>query len=141
MIEGMIIRPFQVGEEDQVVAVWEACGLVVPQNDPYADIERKMREHPELFLVGERDGKLIVSVMAGYEGHLGWINYLAVHPDFRNSGLGKMIMEEAESLLKELGCPKINLQVRSTNQKVIDFYKRLGYHLEDIVNLGKRFTT
>ena len=76
--------------------------------------------------------------MAGYEGHRGWINYLAVAPEHQGKGLGRAMMAEAERLLREAGCPKINLQVRSANAKVIEFYRRLGYTVDDVVSLGKR---
>jgi ribosomal protein S18 acetylase RimI-like enzyme len=76
--------------------------------------------------------------MAGYDGHRGWINYLAVHPQHRRSGIGRRMMDEAESRLQAAGCPKINLQVRSKNAEVIEFYKRIGFKTDDVVSLGKR---
>jgi len=88
--------------------------------------------------VAERDGRVVGSVMAGYEGHRGQINYLAVLPDQRGSGLGRQLMDHAEAVLREMGAPKINLQVRAANRDVIDFYEALGYRVDDTVNLGKR---
>ena len=88
-------------------------------------------------MVGSINGAIVATVMGGYEGHRGWINYLAVHPDYQSSGIGKLITEEAEKLLREIGCPKINLQVRSTNVKIIEFYKKIGYKIDDVVSLGK----
>ena len=76
--------------------------------------------------------------MAGYEGHRGWLNYVAVTPEHRRGGLGRAMVEEAERLLREAGCPKINLQVRTSNQAVIKFYRRLGYVVDDVVSMGKR---
>lgn len=134
----MMIRPYQTTDLHSVVALWKLCGLVVPQNDPARDIQRKLKVNPELFLVGEIDGKIVASVMAGYEGHRGWINYLAVHPEFQGMGFGRKIMEHAETLLHDLGCPKVNLQVRLTNEKVISFYHQLGYRSDHVVGLGKR---
>ena len=134
----MNIRPFQSIDEAEVIQLWMDCGLVVPQNNPKRDIERKMRVNPELFLVGELDGKIIATCMAGYEGHRGWINYLAVAPPLQRQGYAKEIMAAAERLLSKAGCPKINLQVRSTNAKVIDFYKSIGFKIDDVVSLGKR---
>jgi ribosomal protein S18 acetylase RimI-like enzyme len=93
---------------------------------------------PEWFLVGILDGRIVASVMAGYEGHRGWINYLAVHPEHRLQGHGRQIMAEAERLLRTAGCPKINLQVRTNNQPVVAFYERIGYRIDDVVSLGKR---
>jgi ribosomal protein S18 acetylase RimI-like enzyme len=91
-----------------------------------------------MFFVGLLDERLIASVMAGYDGHRGWINYLAVHPDYQRSGFGRMMMQKAEESLRAAGCPKINLQVRSSNVAVIEFYKTLGFKADDVVSLGKR---
>src|SRR5271170_3786541 len=112
----MKIRPYQAGDEIAVITLWQSCGLVVPHNNPLADIRRKLQVAPELFLVGILDGRLIAGVMAGYEGHRGWINYLAVDPGLQGHGYGRQIMEHAENLLRSRGCPKINLQIRSTNR-------------------------
>lgn len=134
----MKIRPFQNADEDAVIQLWVQCGLVVPHNNPRRDIERKMKVNPEWFLVGEIDGQVVSTCMVGYEGHRGWINYLAVRPDFRRKGLGRQIMEHAESLLTAANCPKINLQIRSTNQGVIRFYENIGYSQDAVVSMGKR---
>jgi ribosomal protein S18 acetylase RimI-like enzyme len=82
--------------------------------------------------------KIVATVMAGYDGHRGWINYLAVHPDHQHTGIGRNMMDEAEIRLRAAGCPKINLQVRRTNSKMIEFYRKIGYKLDDVVSLGKR---
>jgi ribosomal protein S18 acetylase RimI-like enzyme len=132
------IRPFRPDETESVVALWEACDLIRPWNDPRKDIERKLRVDPELFLVAVEDELVVGVVMAGYEGHRGWINYLAVDLGRRRQGLGKRLMAAAERLLAERGCPKINLQVRSENADVIAFYVALGYMKDDVVSLGKR---
>jgi ribosomal protein S18 acetylase RimI-like enzyme len=137
-MEGMEIRPFEIGDETAVIALWRRCGLVVPHNDPVADIQRKLAVAPELFLVGIVDGRPAATIMAGYEGHRGWINYLAVDPDLQRHGHGREIMEHAERLLRDLGCPKINLQIRGTNRDVIEFYQRLGFKIDDVLSMGKR---
>ena len=134
----MLIRPFETSDEEAVVALWERCGLTRPWNDPHKDIGRKLRVRPGLFLVGVLDGEITATAMVGYEGHRGWISYLGVAPEHRRKGLGRAILAEAERLLREAGCPKINLQVRSTNSEVIAFYQRVGYVLDDVVSLGKR---
>ena len=134
----MEIRPFEPRDEEAVVQLWNDCGLVVPWNNPHRDIQRKLKVQPEMFLVACSDGKVIASVMAGYDGHRGWINYLAVHPQHQRLGIGKRLMEEAESRLRAEGCPKINLQVRTSNTDVIEFYKRLGFKMDNVVSLGKR---
>lgn len=134
----MEIRPFRLDDEASVIALWRRCGLIRPWNDPAKDIRRKLQVRPDLFLVGVLDGGVVASVMAGYEGHRGWINYLAVDPDHQSKGLGRAIMVHAEQLLRAVGCPKINLQVRSSNRSVIEFYKHLGYDVDDVVSMGKR---
>jgi ribosomal protein S18 acetylase RimI-like enzyme len=138
MNESLDIRPYQDKDLAQVIELWQVCSLAVPWNNPEKDIARKLSVSPDLFLVGEISGEIIASVMAGYEGHRGWINYLAVSPRFQRSGYGRQIMVEAEVRLKEKGCPKINLQVRTKNKAVISFYKSLGYAVDEVVSLGKR---
>ena len=134
----MLIRPLAQPDADAVVALWERCGLVRPWNDPRADIERKLSEQPELFLVGETEGAISATAMAGFDGHRGWVHYLAVDPALQRQGLGRAIMAEVERLLVERGCPKLNLQVRSDNQKVLGFYRGLGYGEDQALSLGKR---
>ncbi len=134
----MEIRPFIADDEPAVIELWDRCGLLRPWNDPKRDIQRKLLVNPELFLVGLVENVVVATAMAGYEGHRGWINYLAVSPDCQRQGLGRAIMEAAEQRLCELGCPKINLQVRTGNQQVIDFYRQLGFQIDDVVSLGKR---
>ena len=135
---GMRIRAFDRADTEAVVELWRAAGLVVPWNDPYRDIERKLAVQPELFLVGEAAGAVIATAMVGYDGHRGWVNYLAVDGSRRGERLGARLMAEAERLLTERGCPKLNLQVRSTNAGVIEFYRRLGYQVDEVASLGKR---
>lgn len=132
------IRSYHPADEAAVIALWQACGLVRPQNDPKKDITRKLCVNPEWFLVGEFSGVVVGAVMAGYEGHRGWINYLAVDPAQRRSGIGRMLMAEAEQRLRAAGCPKINLQVRPENKDVIAFYEAIGFSVEGSVSLGKR---
>jgi ribosomal protein S18 acetylase RimI-like enzyme len=134
----MKIRPYQPEDRDAVIALWDTCGLLRAWNDPYRDIERKLGVQPELFLVGIDEGRVIATAMAGFDGHRGWVNYLAVAPDKRRLSLGRQLMQEAEHLLMERGCPKLNLQVRTGNQEVLEFYRKLGYVQDDVVSLGKR---
>lgn len=133
------IRPFTLADSEDVIAVWEACRMTVPWNDPHKDIARKMQVNPELFLVAvAEDGRVVGTVMGGYEGHRGWINYLAVSPDCQGQGIGRALMDAVEAKLATLGCAKINLQVRTNNRAVIQFYGHLGYHIDDVISLGKR---
>ena len=135
------IRPFIEADEEEVVALWERCNLVRAWNDPHKDIARKLRVQRELFLVGvDGDGgdRIVATVMAGYEGHRGWINYLAVDPDSRRQGYGRALMAAAEERLRALGCPKINLQIRNDNRDAIAFYRRIGFSEDAVISLGKR---
>jgi ribosomal protein S18 acetylase RimI-like enzyme len=132
------IRLFQDSDRSDVIDLWHRCHLVVPQNDPQHDIDMKLKVQSDLFFVGAVSNKIVATVMAGYDGHRGWIYYLAVDPDYQRKQIGRRMMENAESKLQKLGCPKINLQVRTSNQAVISFYKRLGFSTDNVVGLGKR---
>ena len=134
----MIIRPYADADQAQVVALWQICELTRPWNDPVKDIARKQQVRPEWFLVGELHGQVIASVMFGYEGHRGWMNYLAVAPQYQSKGYAQALIETGEALLLAAGCPKISLQVRSSNAKVIAFYQSLGYAQDEAISLGKR---
>jgi ribosomal protein S18 acetylase RimI-like enzyme len=134
----LTIRPFQPDDEAAVVELWRRCKLTVPWNDPYKDIATKLAFQPELFFVGLVDDTIVASVMVGYEGHRGWINYLGVDPDYQRQGLGRQMMAKAEAALREIGCPKINLQIRETNTSVIAFYEKIGFSSDHVVGFGKR---
>jgi ribosomal protein S18 acetylase RimI-like enzyme len=130
------VRPYAKG--DDVLRVWRECHLIVSQNDPVEDIRRKLRVNPEWFLVAEIGREIVATCMVGYEGHRGWINYLGVLPDFQRKGIATALMREAERVLSEAGCPKINLQVRATNPSAIEFYKSLGFSVDEVTSMGKR---
>jgi ribosomal protein S18 acetylase RimI-like enzyme len=134
----MEVREFQPQDEEAVIGLWERCGLVRPWNDARKDISRKLKVRPDLFLVGVADGRVVATVMTGYDGHRGWINYLAVAPEERRRGCGRTIMREAEDRLRVAGCPKVNLQVRHGNADVIAFYVSLGYVQDEVVSMGRR---
>ena len=134
----LIIRPYSRADEDAVVALWQESGLAVPWNDPHADIERKLAEERELFLVGEIGESIVATCMAGYDGHRGWIYYLCVAEEYRRRGYARAVMNAAENKLRARGCPKIDLMVRDTNLAVIDFYGRLGYSRDEVVVLSKK---
>lgn len=138
----MNIKPYHLDNQQAVVNLWQACNLVVAWNDPVKDIQRKMLVDPDLFLIGQLpgdpSGKIIATVMGGYEGHRGWINYLAVSPEHQRKGYARAMMQQVEVLVQNKGCPKINLQVRDTNSEVIQFYQAIGYDVENAVGLGKR---
>ena len=134
----MEVRPFSIENEQAVITLWQKCGLVQPWNIPHLDIQRKLKVNPELFLVGIVGVKIIATAMGGYEGHRGWVNYLAVDPAFRKKGFGRQLMAEIEKRLLALGCPKINLQVRTDNTSALEFYSQIGYKDDNVVSLGKR---
>ncbi len=132
------IRAYRESDQDAVVRLWKECGLVMPWNDPKKDIYRKLNNQRDMFLVGSIGSEVIATVMAGYDGHRGWINYLAVDTDKQKRGFGRRLMAEAEARLREKGCPKINLQVRNTNANVVEFYRAIGYSVDNVVSMGKR---
>jgi len=132
------IRAFQISDEPAVILLWEACDLLRPWNDPKKDIRRKLGVQPEMFLVGVLNEEIVATAMSGYEGHRGWVNYLAVAPEHQGKGFGRAIMSQAERLLDQAGCPKVNVQVRGTNTAAIEFYEKIGYRIDDVVGLGKR---
>lgn len=134
----MLIRPFTETDRAAVVALWHRCGLTRPWNDPGRDIDRKLAVQPELFCVGEVDGAVVASVMAGYDGHRGWMNYLAVDPGMQGRRYGHALVAHVEAALAAVGCPKVNLQVRAGNAAVLGFYAALGYAQDDVVSMGKR---
>lgn len=137
----MKIREFREKDREPVISLWRECALVVPQNDPAKDIDRKLAVDPDLFLVGCDESGVIATVMGGYEGHRGWINYLAVKPSLQRKGLGQAMMRAVEARIKNRGCPKINLQVRAHNTGVIAFYEAIGYGRDEVIGLGKRLAS
>jgi ribosomal protein S18 acetylase RimI-like enzyme len=121
-----------------VIDLWKKCDLIVSQNDPREDIQKKLDFQPELFFIALLKNKVIGSVMAGYDGHRGWLYYLAVLPEYQKRGYGRQLVEKAVNELRKLGCLKVNLQVRTGNASVVDFYKNLGFKEEERVSLGMR---
>lgn len=135
------IQPYEPGDEKEIISLWKKCKLVVPWNDPAKDIQRKQLENPDLFFVARMNGLIVGSCMAGYDGHRGWIYYLATTPEHQKKGLGKKLVLHAEKALRAKGCPKINLMVRKTNEQVIQFYKTLGFKDDPVMVLSKRLET
>jgi ribosomal protein S18 acetylase RimI-like enzyme len=135
---GLAIVPYRPEHEAAVLQLWRDCGLTRPQNNPVRDIARKVADSRELFLVGLEDGRVVATVMAGYEGHRGWVNYLGVAPDRRRRGYGRLMMDAVTGRLVEIGCPKINLQVREGNEAALRFYEAIGYRRDAVIPMGKR---
>jgi ribosomal protein S18 acetylase RimI-like enzyme len=139
----VIIRAFDAGDRAAVIALWrdvfpEYADTSRPQRDPALSIANKMKTQPELFFVGALDGEVIGTVMAGYDGHRGWVYSLAVTPSLRGRGYGSALMRHAEAVLTKLGCPKVNLQILSVKAELRGFYEKLGYRIDEVVSLGKR---
>ena len=135
----IVIRQYSEKDRQQIIELWKTCDLIRPWNDPTKDFDRKKGVGEDLFIVLEIENKIIGTVLGGYDGHRGIMNYLAVSPDFRGKGYGKMLVEEVENKLKQLGCPKVNLLVRSDNSEVSEFYKSINYEKQDDVSVfGKR---
>ena len=133
------IRSYIFEDESQVIALWEAIfSDDPPWNDPLSMIHRKLTVQPELFLIAHINGRIVGTVIAGFDGVRGWVYHLAVHTELRRNGIATMLMHSAENALEALGCPKVNIQVRATNTAVISFYQSLGYNIEDRASLGKR---
>ena len=131
-------RRFRKSDTDAVIDLWEKCKLVVPWNDPYKDIGRKLSIKDSLFIIGELNNHIVASAMAGYDGHRGYIYYLAVLPECQKKGIGSSLLSIVEKKLLNLGCPKINLFVRNTNIKVKTFYKTNDYQIQNSQVYGKR---
>jgi ribosomal protein S18 acetylase RimI-like enzyme len=137
-MDEMIIRQYSTKDKEAVINLWKTCNLTKPWNNPDQDIKRKLKDSPELFLVGTINGIIVASVMAGYDGHRGWIYYLAVNPGHRKQGMGRQMMAAAEEKLLGIGCPKIDLMIRKNNLDVIKFYEKIGYGPDDVVTMSRR---
>ena len=137
-LSSLSYRDFVADDTGSVVALWQVCRLTRPWNDPYKDIARKMADRNGAFWVVTDLEGIIASVMVGYDGHRGTINYLAVTPEAQAQGVGGELMRRAEAYLIDLGCPKVSFCVRKDNLPVLSFYDRLGYEIDDVHFLGKR---
>lgn len=134
----MEVRTFVESDREAVIELWKDCELTRPWNDPSSDIDRKLKFQPDLFLVGSIGPRLVGSAMAGYDGHRGSVFYLAIDPDFQGKGYGQKLMLHIEKLLTDIGCPKLNIVVRSTNSAVLSFYHDIDYSSDDVVSISKR---
>lgn len=122
--------------QNAVIDLWKECNLIVSRNDPLEDIQKKLEFQPELFFIALLKNKVIGSIMAGYDGHRGWLNYLAVLPEYQKKGYGRKLVKRALNELRKLGCLKVNLQVRTDNASIVNFYKHLGFKEEKRISLG-----
>ncbi len=133
------IREATPDDQNSVIAVWTECELVKPQNDPITDFDLALRTSSSTILVLEKDHESIGAVMVGFDGHRGWFYYLGVKPKHQNGGFGRQLIDAAEEWLEVRGAPKSMLMVRHSNTKVVEFYKKLGYSVEETFVLSKRF--
>jgi len=131
------IGDLRAEEADAAVALWQACGLTRPWNDPHADLALALATPTTTILAGRLDGALVATIMTGFDGHRGWVYYLAVSPDHQRAGLGAAMMRAAEAWLREQGAPKLNLMVRGDNLAATGFYEAIGYERSDVIVLQK----
>ena len=138
MTELIEIRPFDVDDRTRVIALWDLVfSNGTDWNDPGATIDLKQTVQPNLFFVAIAGDRVVGTILAGSDGVRGWVHRLAVHGDYRRQGIAADLMKQAEIGLKAMGCPKLNLQVRGSNEQVLEFYQALGYEIEDRISLGK----
>ena len=134
---GVTIRPASPGDRDATIALWEAAGLTRLWNDPRSDFDLALSNPTSAVLLAHDGAVLVGGVMVGFDGHRGWVYYLATHPEHRGRGIGRALMTAAEQNLRALGCPRIRLMVRGDNLLARDFYEAVGYQAQDVVTLGR----
>ena len=133
------IRTYEAVDHDGVIALWKECfEYPAPHNDPEMSISRKVILDDGLFFVAVHGEKVTGTVMAGWDGHRGWVYSLAVHPLMREQGIGRKLVDRAVDELKQRDCPKVNLQVMPDNSCVIGFYEKLGFLVEERVSMGRK---
>ncbi|MEM7096978.1 MAG: GNAT family acetyltransferase [Pseudomonadota bacterium] len=139
MATNFLVRAYQDQDHSELVELWEACFPNDPHwNNPVEVIKTKLTVQPELLFVCISDDRVVGSVLAGFEGFRGWVNKVATHPDYQRRGIASALMKTAEGALAAMGCPKLNLQVRAGNAASVEFYRSLGYEIEERVSMGKR---
>jgi len=136
----MQFRDIEDQDVEAVVALWTACGLTRPWNDPYKDISFAREGENSTVLVGIADGRISATVMVGHDGHRGMFYYVAVDPALQRRGLGTEAVRAAEGWLGERGVWKVNLLVRTENEKVRGFYEKLGYEINPVFCMARRIT-
>jgi ribosomal protein S18 acetylase RimI-like enzyme len=136
-IPTLAIAPIDDADVAGVIALWQACGLTRPWNDPAADIALARKGSNATVLIGRDNGSIVATVLAGHDGHRGWVYYLAVDPDRRHKGYGRVMMSAAEDWLRERGIEKLQLLVRPDNRSVKNFYQSLGYSEQERIIYAK----
>ncbi len=132
-----VIAPATAADADAAVALWTACGLTRPWNDPHADFHRALATATSTILLAHDGDGLTGTVMVGHDGHRGWLYYLAVAPDRRGRGIGRALFVAAEGWLRAAAVPKVQLMVRGDNRPALAFYAALGLGRQDVVVLGR----
>lgn len=134
-----VVRVYQDRDEQEVTSLWETVFPDDPPwNKPIDVINNKLAFQPDWFFICHIDNVLVGTVLAGYDGVRGWVQKVAVHPSYRRRGVASALMNTAENALRKVGCPKLNLQTRSSNTSAIEFYQEGGYGIEDRVSMSKR---
>ncbi len=139
MRQDILIRSYIEEDEAEVIRLWREVFPDSPfWNDPATDIHKKLEIQRDMFIVALENEKLVGTAMAGYDGHRGWVYYVAVNPKSQMRGIGRALVLEVEERLIAIGCHKLNLQVRAGDTSVIEFYERIGYNVEERVSMSKR---
>jgi ribosomal protein S18 acetylase RimI-like enzyme len=138
--DGLQIDVLRDDEAEAAVALWEAVQITRPWNDPRSDIRLALTSTASTLLAGRLKGDLVATVMVGYDGHRGWVYYLAVALAQQGQGLGQKMMREAETWLTKRGAPKLNLMVRADNHAVQHFYEKIGYKVSDVTVLQRELS-
>ncbi|AUD02151.1 GNAT family acetyltransferase [Spirosoma pollinicola] len=134
----MEISALTLSEIDSATALWTSAGLTRPWNDPQADIKFALATPSSTVLAGRLDGAVIATVMVGFDGHRGWVYYLAVEDAHRGRGFGAAMMQAAENWLVKHGVPKLLLMIRPENDTVLKFYEAIGYSLNEVIVMQKK---
>jgi len=137
MVKGLLIRPFRIEDTDAVLALWQEAGLSRWDTRPRTSIQKKLAHSPGSFLVGEMESRVVATAMVGYDGLRGWLYRLAVAPEYQRRGIGRSMVEKAESWLREQGCLKAKLQIEERAADSVEFYRKLGYEVQPLVSMGK----
>jgi ribosomal protein S18 acetylase RimI-like enzyme len=134
---GVSIRDFSMADYDAVVALWRAAGLVLSRSDSPEGIRHKLDRDPDLFLVGLDGNRIVAAVLGCYDGRRAWVNHLAVAPELQGRSIGPLLLDELERRLRAKGCTKVNLLIEPGNAAVQGFYRRQGYHADELIFMEK----
>ena len=133
------IRNASISDSQEIIDIWQEANLIRPWNDPISDIKICLDNKTSTILLLCNQIQILGTIMVGYDGHRGWIYYLAVKGKFQNKGFGRKLIIEAEKWLADKNVNKVNLMVRNSNKSIISFYQNIGYKDDDVVTLSKWF--